>query len=441
MSDTPLLSALHRYADSQPVRLHMPGHKGVDTLPLTAAWDVTELAATGDLYRDTTGPIQQAEALWAQAFHMSHALFLTGGSSQGIGAALAALTAPGDTIALDSCAHLAFSHAMALLDLHPVRLPRATTQVGLPAPLDPAQLAQLLKKTPRCRCVCVTSPTYYGTGSDLSALAQVCHAHGARLFVDAAHGAHFPFAQLGTPFAAADVFVVSAHKTLNALGQSALLFCHDDGLAQRLRAATQLFGTSSPSYLLMASLDNARHWQLQHSAAWQKLRARLDALRAAHPTAFPPLLPLDDPFRLVVHTLALGFTGREAAALWQQQLNLWPECCDDSFVVAITTAQDDPNNTAVVAQAIGLLEQQQRAPLTPRARPAQLPHRQLSPRQAFFAPTQQLALADADGCIAARDIGCYPPGTALVAAGERLDTPQLLQAGLSPDLTVTVCHE
>ena len=226
MENTPLYDALRAFAAARPLRMHMPGHKGrplpAPELAGLSALDFTELPPTGDLFSGGDA-IEAAEALWAKVFRMAHCLFLTGGATQGVQAALALACRPGDAVLLDRGSHRSAYNALALLDLRPVYLERPwLPQAGVTGPVSPQSVEQALKTRPDIKTVCITSPTYYGVLSDLPALAAVCRAHGAVLVVDGAHGAHLPF--LGNfDLAAADLAVVSAHKTLPAPGQSALL--------------------------------------------------------------------------------------------------------------------------------------------------------------------------------------------------------------------------
>ncbi|MCL2547333.1 MAG: aminotransferase class V-fold PLP-dependent enzyme [Oscillospiraceae bacterium] len=320
----PLLNTLQAHADSKPILFHMPGHKG--SIAIDAVLDVTELPFSGDLYRDTWGsdsPIRQAEALWANDFNTKYALFLTNGATQGIQAALYAMTTRSDTIILDECAHTAFGHVMTLLGLRAIVLPRDGGRISS------VGLDKLLAAHPNCKLVCVTSPTYYGICCDIPALANVAHSHGTKLFVDAAHGAHFPYAGLGFPAENADCFVVSAHKTLRALGQSAVLFCQNDALYDTLRETTKIFGTSSPSYLLMASLDMARFHADTHRADWQTLVLNMQNAKYG--------VQNDDPTRLVAPVEC----GEMTAKTLREHYNFWVEAYDAQHIICIVTPGDD----------------------------------------------------------------------------------------------------
>jgi len=254
--NTPLYTAISNYAKAQPARYHMPGHKG---RPLykglwgdLTPFDVTELPQTGDLYREIDGPIRESERLLAKTYNAGHAMFLTGGATQGIFAMLAACTSPGDTILVDRLCHQSVLYAAALLDLRPRYVYRKVMD-GVALPIESDDIPQL----DGVRAAIITSPTYNGVLSDLSSIYKLCGQNNVRLLVDAAHGAHLPFIPGFYDYYCYDAIVMSAHKTLPALGQAAFLLTNRDDI-QAYRSAAMLTGTSSPSYPIMASIDLAR---------------------------------------------------------------------------------------------------------------------------------------------------------------------------------------
>ena len=287
---TPLYDSLRALAGTHPLRLDMPGHHG-GPLPGGFPWpseiDFTENGHTGDLYGGEPDAIQAAERLWAERFGFDSCLFLTGGSTQGIHAGLALLAGEGGPAALDRGSHRSVYHALALLDLTPHFIPRPwLAGEGVTGPVLPETVGKALKAHPEIKTVCITSPTYYGVLSDIPAIAGVCRTHGAKLMVDGAHGAHLPF--LGyTGYQAADVVVMSAHKTLPAPGQTALLLANGFGLDQLQRWGS-VYGTSSPSYVLMSALDAARDYMEGEGTARYLETVRLtEALRGRWPALAP----------------------------------------------------------------------------------------------------------------------------------------------------------
>ena len=419
MENTPLYDALRAFAASGPLRMHIPGHKGrlaAPELAAAAALDFTELPPTGDLFAGGDA-IEAAEGLWAGAFPMSACLFLTGGATQGVQAALALACRPGEAVLLDRGCHRSAYNALALLDLTPVYLERPwLAGAGVAGPVDPAAAEAALARHPEIRAVCLTSPTYYGVLSDLPALAAVCHAHGAALVVDGAHGAHLPF--LGNfHLAAADLAVASAHKTLPALGQSALLFAGGEGFPPRftqadLRRAASLTGSSSPSYLLMASLDLCRaYMEGEGAAAYRETAGRVADLRRHYPALTEADAPLD-PARFVLRCPD-GFAAQGAL----EGLGVWPEMADSGHVVFVPTCADGPEAFARLRAALDALPRGDCPPCPP---PPPLPEAVLSPRRALSAPREYLPLGEAEGRVCLQQVAPYPPGVPVLAPGERI---------------------
>lgn len=348
MGSTPLYDALRAFAAQRPLRMHMPGHKGkslpAPELAAIAAIDFTELPPTGDLFSGG-GAIGAAEALWAKVFHMASCLFLTGGSTQGVHAALALACKPGETVLLDRGSHRSAYNALALLDLKPVYLERPwLASEGITGPISPSSVAQALEEHPEAKTLCITSPTYYGVLSDLPALAELMHRRGGVLVVDGAHGAHLPF--LGNDhLSAADLVVTSAHKTLPALGQSALLLAGERFPHAGLRRAASLYGSSSPSYPMMACLDLCRAWMEEEGAAAYRAAARqVAALRRDYPSVSGPAL---DPARLVLRAPD-GFAAQAAL----EGMGVWPEMADAGHVVFIPTCADTEEDFARLRAAL-----------------------------------------------------------------------------------------
>ena len=404
MSHTPLYDALRAFADTGPLRFHMPGHHGkplpAPELSRLSELDFTELPPTGDLF-SPGGPIEAAEKLWAAAFGMSACLFLTGGSTQGLHTALTLACSVGGGVLVDRGCHRSVYHSMALLDLQPVYLPRPwLTEEGVTGPISPQLVDNELKNHPDIKTVCITSPTYYGVLSDISAIAQVVHAHGGTLVVDGAHGAHLPFLGLEA-YGGADLVVCSAHKTLPAPGQTALLFSSGTYSLDDLRRAGSIYGSSSPSYPMMAALDLCRAaLEDGGAAAYGAVAEEVAALRAELPALRPrPDLALD-PCRLVLSVR-------------------------DGFGVK------------------GALEGLSLPPVPTRSCPGLpgIPPLVVRPRQALFAPRRYLPLRQTEGEVCGVQVAPYPPGVPVIAPGERIEKKHLsylTEIGYNTDNTIGV---
>jgi lysine decarboxylase len=419
--------------------MHMPGHKGA---PLPGVdWpveiDFTELPPTGNLY-EPGGPIQAAEQRWAALWGMEQCLFLTGGSTQGIQTALRSALCRGGTVLADRVSHRSIHNAIALLGAEVAWLGRDPLPAGdTVAPLTPQQVEAGLTAHSTAKTVVVTSPTYYGVLSNIPGIAAVCHRHGAKLVVDGAHGAHLPL--LGeNPYKGADYVVVSAHKTLRAPGQTALLFANGVTL-EDLQRASLLFATSSPSYAMMAALDCLRPWYQGEGADRYRAAARgVAQLRRDFPSLTPEDAPLD-PCRLTLHVPDGEGVNRQLMAL-----GIYPEMADQRHVVCILTDGDDDasfQRLRAGLETLGLAgapRPQSPAPALPK-----LPEQVCSLRAALFSPTEEVPWAQAAGRVAAQALAPYPPGVPVVTPGERIEKKvlaYLAEMGYNRD-SITVLRE
>ncbi len=270
------------FAQGDVARFHMPGHKGRGLgrfLPPEAArCDVTELSMTDNLHAPE-GCIADTQLAVARAYGARASFLLVNGSTAALQAMLLSLE-PDDRLLLYRDCHRSAISAAALAGVETVlETPGFDEAAGLFAMPDADALSAALART-GATAVLITSPNAYGYCADLPALSAAAHAHGALLLVDAAHGAHFPFCDALPPGAAgfADLWGHSQHKTLNALTQAATLHLGDCRIPpERVQRALSLLQTTSPSYLLMSSID----WAVFMAARddWRAHIRRCEALR------------------------------------------------------------------------------------------------------------------------------------------------------------------
>ncbi|MCD8144426.1 MAG: aminotransferase class I/II-fold pyridoxal phosphate-dependent enzyme [Oscillospiraceae bacterium] len=429
MSDTPLYDSLKSLEQRRPLRFDMPSHHG-KPLPYFApadwtALDWTEHNATGDLF--TGGDcIEAAEQRWAERWEAEGCLFLTGGSTEGVHTALHLCCKPGDCILADRGSHRSLWNGLALLDVEPVFLPRPWDgEREISGPIDPAAAEALWDEHPEAKALFVTSPTYYGVLSDIPALAAVAHRHGGVLIVDCAHGAHLPWVGLPTPCQqGADLTILSAHKELPAPGQSALLLYRGFS-PERVRQAGRIYGSSSPSYVMMAAMDAVRGW-LDETGAYAHLTQTVlppVRRRLERETAFR-LTANDDPARLVLSTRGTGCTGFQALERLEQA-DIFIEMADLTHLVLITSCLDNEADFDRLITALHDLFSPAPLDLPPLPTPPPLPPRVCSLRRALFSPREERSLKDCAGLVSAEQIAPYPPGVPIVLPGEQIEKKHL----------------
>lgn len=441
--------ALRRYARRPATPLHTPGHKGRRFLPGLSRWlteeglacDLPAMDETGN-WLATRGPLAAAQRDFAAECGSAQTWFLANGSSSGVHAMLLASVGPGDAVLLSRHSHLSAFAALVLSGAAPVYLPARWSAAAGPVPPDGDEVARALEADPRIRAVLLTSPSYYGIGRPLAAVARACRRRGVPLLVDEAHGAHLPFLPpapdlLGSALGAgADLVVQSPHKTLGSLVGTACLHRTRGGLVapERVQAALALVTSTSPSYLLLASLDLCRRWlatrgRAELARAVARARRLREAIRALEPLR--PLgpgaagLPADvrfDPLRLVVDVSGTGLSGHDAERHLLASANLLDEFADEANVVCVLGPADPPAVLARLLRAFDALRRGARGRGRPPAPPScwPLPPQALTPRAACSRPSEAVPLAEARGRIVAEPVCQYPPGIPWLVPGERV---------------------
>ncbi len=423
--NTPVADFVQRYAKAGTARLHMPGHKGRCFLGCEP-WDITEIHGADALY-EAEGILAESEQNAAALFGSQRTCYSTEGSSQCIRAMLyLAVAASGShTVVAARNVHRAFVSAAALLDLEIRWLWPEESRSLCGCPISPAQLEETLHSLPEPpAAVYLTSPDYLGGMAEIPALAQVCHQHGTLLLVDNAHGAYLRFLQpsLHPLDLGADLCCDSAHKTLPVLTGGAYLHLSPTAPAQLgplAKSALGLFGSTSPSYLTLASLDLCNRYLAegypQRLAEAVELLAELrERLTAAGWRVEP-----SDPLRVTV-AAPRGVTGQELAGQLRRQ-GVECEYADRDFLVLMATPENTPEELAHAAAALGQCPGEANPPQLPLARG----ERACSIRQAAFAPRETVDAAHSLGRVCGLPtVGC-PPAIPIAVSGERI-TPEAL---------------
>jgi arginine/lysine/ornithine decarboxylase len=258
-----LLEKLKRYAATDAYPLHMPGHKRqmvAEVFPDPFGIDITEIDGFDNLHHPE-GILKESMEWAAGVYGSDRTWFLVNGSSCGILSALSAAVRRGGTILMSRNSHKSAYHAVILNELKKIDIyPHVIGRLGISGGILPEDVDKMLEENPDVEAVFIVSPTYDGVVSDVAGIARVVHAHGIPLIVDEAHGAHFSFGEGAFPESAvkcgADLVIQSVHKTLPSLTQTAVLHARKGYVdIGRLEKYLQMFQTSSPSYILMASIE------------------------------------------------------------------------------------------------------------------------------------------------------------------------------------------
>ena len=421
---TPICDFARRYAERHALRLHMPGHKGSGFLGVEQ-WDITEIDGADSLY-EAEGIIRESEDN-ASALFGAPTFYSTEGSSQCIRAMLylvalhAKKQGKRSLILAGRNAHKTFLSAVALLDVEVAWLLPQEGESYLSCKVSAEDVAaRLSAMAEKPTAVYLTSPDYLGNVADVAAIAAVCHRYGVLLVVDNAHGAYLKFLQpsrhpmdLG-----ADMCCDSAHKTFPVLTGGAYLHVREE-FASQCKNALQLFGSTSPSYLIMQSLDAANQYladgyREKLAAFAEKVQALKERLAAQGYT-----LRGDEPMKVTIAAKGYGYTGEELAAVLMEK-NIVCEFADRDFVVLMLTPELGENGLQRLENALYAVEKKAAIEELPPAFHACTPV--MSVREAMLSPSETVTVEEGIGrVLAAASVGC-PPAVPIVVCGERIDS-------------------
>jgi arginine decarboxylase len=436
-SKIPILEAILRHLRTNRLALHVPGHKLGRGLPgEIGMWlsnggrlDLTEIPGLDDLHAPE-GAILEAQRLAARAFGAEETHFLVNGSTAGNLAMIMAAVRPGETILVPRNLHKSVLHGLVLAQARPVYLtPDTVTEFGIASGVSVETVRRAVLRHPEAKAVLVTSPTYHGICSDLCAIADVVHAAGMMLLVDEAHGAHLAFHEelpITAMQAGADAAVQSTHKMLGSLTQTAMLHVQGQRLDRvRLRKRLQLVQSTSPSYLLLASLDAARF--LMESEGRERIGRALAAIRAGvqRLKERPGLRLLEqadgypvDPFKWTIGVGALGRTGAEVYQ-WLHERGVTLELSDPWNVLAVFSYADGERQVERLLEALAQVEPGDETPALSAGASISFHLEQgVLPFEAFERESEAVSLMEAPGRLAAEMVIPYPPGIPLIVPGE-----------------------
>lgn len=444
--DETLFMALQRYGREDAIPMHMPGHKRNEALApylkaLGAGLDITEIDGFDDLH-GAEGILRRGMERAAQLWGAKRSFYLVNGSTCGILAAIHAVLGQGGSAIVARNCHKSVYHGLELCGITPhFLLPPVESRFGICGSIAPAEVERALQTHPDVRLVIVTSPTYEGVVSDIRAIADVAHRHHAVLLVDEAHGAHLGMGNFpaGAVACGADVVIQSAHKTLPSLTQTALLHLQGELVdPERVAHSLEIFETSSPSYLLMASLDSCvallleqgqhllQEWNASLQAFGQEVRS-LQHLRILGYTAAPDSSVYAlDPSKIVISTAGTSVTGPELMGSLRKEANIELEMAASDYVIAMTGMGDTADTFHALARALCKADRMIQTSPSAAVRPAlQLPRRLCSAQEAVFGAREKCPLDKAAGRVSAGYVWAYPPGIPLLVPGEEIDAALL----------------
>ena len=483
--EVPLLERLSTYAASDAYPFHMPGHKrqvkmGITSVPNPFSVDITEIDGFDNLHH-AEDILKESMNSAAAVYGADRSWYLVNGSTCGILAAIAAAVKPGEKILMARNSHKSAYHAVVLNQLEPVYLyPEEVPEFQIPGGIEPEQVERALLEHPEIQAVFVTSPTYEGIVSDIQGIAATAHRHGAALIVDEAHGAHLPFGD-GNYFPdgalqeGADLVIQSLHKTLPSLTQTAILHLKSQILdAKKVEQYLSVYQSSSPSYILIASMENCVRYMAEkgagemarYGARLRELREKLAKLKHFR------LLKEEicgtagvygyDPSKLVLFPDFM--TGTRLAEVLRTEYHLEAEMSSGRYVLLMTSFMDteegfsrlerallelDARVEKLEAESVGLKDAKQgrQKPFSgaqSNQKPNQendsenYPQQMCLPWQAWHGDGMLVPLEEAEGRAARTCVTIYPPGVPMLMPGERIGTREIARIREDWKLGLTV---
>lgn len=487
MTERTLYDELRAYCATDAYPFHMPGHKRrLGSMADPFSFDITEIDGFDNLHH-AEGILKEAQERAAALYGAKEAFYLVNGSTAGILAGVSAVLAgnggPGGEDPVILCArnvHKAVCHALYLNRARPIWLfPEVRGELS--GKVDPEQVEKALELHPEARAVLVTSPTYDGIVSDIEALAKTAHSRGIPLIVDQAHGAHFglhPALPQNAVRLGADIVITSLHKTLPALTQSALFLLGTDRVpAGKIRRFLAVYQTSSPSYVLMAGMDECIDMMKRDGEKiFGELLGQIRRFRErVRDLAYISLLPSDDPTRILV-SAGGRLSGSAICGILREQFHIEAEMELPGYVLCLCGAGDDAAGLEKLYQALARIDSQiaegkaeqwmtsggwsadgryfseadaygQAAggpdPALLQRQIAEVfatePERAATLHEAWDAACEPVPIGLCAGRVSGEFAYLYPPGVPLVIPGERIrpETAELLQAAGRSGYTVS----
>lgn len=448
-----LLDQLTEYSHGDYYPFHMPGHKRA-ALDFPNPWsiDITEIEGFDNLHH-AEGILDKLQQRAARLFGAQRSFCLVNGSTCGLLSAVSACVKPGGKLLMSRNCHKSVYHGVYLRDITPVYLMPEMTEFGIMGSLMPETVEKVLMEHPDVDAVLVVSPTYDGVVSDIRSISEIVHRYDIPLIVDEAHGAHFP---LSGQFPAsalscgADMVIQSLHKTLPAFTQTALLHVNSSLMEEaRVRRFLGIYQSSSPSYLLMASIDQClRILEENGTGLFASLKKNLkdfyeNCRTLKHIQVFqgqskntPELFDWDDS-KILISGTALGLSGQDLHDILLEQYHIQLEMASGHYALALASLMDRPEGFKRLFTALSQIDRSQEealpflknggksADMINSRELYRIPQQKLTIAKALEMPGRTVFLEDAVGAVSQEYLYLYPPGIPLVTPGEVIDEAML----------------
>ena len=444
----PIAEAMRKYSEDGALAFHTPGHKqglGAHSLLKELITDeglrreVSLMEELDDLH-DPRTCIKEAQQLAAELWNADEAFFMVNGTTSAVQAMIMSTLQPNDLVLVSRNAHRCVMSGLILSGARPIYLmPEFNSEFGISLNLSVETIKAAIEKYPQAKALIIVSPNYYGIAADLKEIAKLLHEHGMLLLVDEAHGAHLRFSEkLPTSAidAGADLAAQSTHKLLGSLTQTSMLMMKSKLIdVERVKRTVSLLQSTSPNYLLLASLDIAR-LQMQESGMElieqainlsQHLRSEINNINGLK--TFDKVEGFDfDLTKVTVNVSELGLTGIETEQILRHKYKIQCELSDINNLLFLITIADNINIINKLIYTLKKISNNKKRFTKSNNFAFRIPHSALTltPREAFYSAITEVNLHEAVNKICAEEVTFYPPGIPILQPGE-LITAEIIE--------------
>lgn len=434
--DTPIFKGLKKYIEEENISFHTPGHKGrndiINWKKYIPSIDLTEVEGLDNL-QDPKGIILESQKLAAKTFKAKETFYSVNGSTGGIYIALSAITNPGDKVLIQRNCHKSVYNGIILNNLIPKYIyPKYNEKYNILTGINPLDIENSLRENPDIVAVVITYPNYYGICSDIEKIVDIVHKYNKIILVDEAHGSHLIFSE-NLPISAlesgADIVVQSTHKTLPSFTQTSMIHVGTSRVdIDKLKDMYNLYQTTSPSYIFMASLDIARAYmddigksELElHLKNIEKFRFQVmevDRISIFEGDVEDSTIKTIDKTKILINIK--GIKGTQLESLLRKKYNIQLEMSDYYYALALTTlmnTEEDFNSFKNALEDISIK--------TDYEEKEDFCFKEFKPivsksiREGFFSKKASCSLKESVGKVSASFIIPYPPGVPIIAPGE-----------------------
>ena len=422
--NTPITKTVEKYIEKNPVRMHMPGHKGNlrGIFGEISKYDLTEVTGLDSLF-ECNGCIEECEKQYTEIYGSKKTCISAAGSTLCIQAMLALAGEEGKKVIAGRNIHKSAVNAMGLLGLEPIWIyPEGQSGKGIPGEISAKKIEKALAENNDVCAVYITTPDYFGVLSDVKAISKACHNYNVPLLVDNAHGAGLKFAEesLHPMDLGADMCCDSLHKTMPVLTGGALLHIGNEKFAEKAKWAMGLFGSTSPSYLIMETIDMTLDYIKSGKAKsdYKKIADYNKKMRKLLiEKGFNIPSGILDPAKLAFSFSSIGYTADEFYEILKEN-NIEQEYMSDNYCVFMPTGFNKEDDLKAVEQLIMTVPRKEEIPV--RENFFEEAEQGESLRKAMLGKKIKVKVEEAEGKIAAETCSKCPPGIPLLIPGEKI---------------------